>query len=357
MDQNLINVGVGYGDVGRPVQVYESFREWANTRTGDMENPGGVDVREAGSTSDFAYYMNAIVHRVFNERIPRAQSEWRKYVGTMSVSDFREVDSVMLSGLPVPQRVLEGGEYKDTRMTEIQGPKIRVHKYGNVFSLTREVFINDALNRIREIPQEQADAANLGLTLNIIKALENPGNAYDGVAFFHSTHGNLGSAALSEVTLATAVSAMRSQTNEMGQPLSIRPKYLVVPPELEFTAKRIVNSTEVHIPGTGSTAAYGQGNYNAVRGIVEVIVEDYLTDSNDWYLFADPNQYRPGFRVAFLQGRESPSLFLKDPGMRGVLATNPDPYTMEYDEIWWKVRFEYGVAPWEFRSVYKAVVT
>lgn len=354
---DLFDTGKGYGNVGRPVQIFESYREWAHYSSGDSKNPGGVDVREAGSTSDFAYYMDSVIRKIFYDRLARAESEWRKYVGTMSVSDYREVTSVTFTGLPTPKLVNEGGEYKDTNFNEVQGPKIRVHKYGNLFSLTREVFINDNLGRIRDIPEYQADAANLGFIQAVVNTIENPGNAYDGTPFFDVSHGNTGTAALSEASLAAAVTAVRTQTNEDGQPVSIRPRFLVIPPELLPTAMRIVNSTEIHIQGAGTTAAYGQGNYNYAKGLVEPVVEDYLTDANDWYLFADPDRNRPAFMAAFLQGKQTPSVFLKDPGMRGVLAASPDPYTMEYDEIWWKVRYEFGLAPWEWRSAYKAVVT
>lgn len=354
---NTIDTGSGYGMYGRPIAVFEGYREWANYESGDPNNPGGVDVREAGTTSDFALYMDSVVRKVFYNRYQRAKSKWRQFAAPMSVVDYREVSSVSFEGLPTLSKVSESGEYKDTPLNEVEGPKVRVEKFGNLFSLTREIFINDDLGRLNNIPSMQAEAAHTSLAIDIVRnTLESPGNAYDGTAFFDNAHNNLGTDALAEASLAEAITAMRSQTDENGYRVDIEPSILVVPVDEQFTAARILNSTEVHIQGSGSTAEYGQGNFNVVRGIVDYVVEPYLTDSNDWYLFSSPDSDRPAFKVAFLNNMQEPQLFLRNPEVRAVMAANPDPYTMEFDEIWWKVRFEWGATPWEWRAAYKGAV-
>lgn len=336
-----------YGEIGKPIMVFEGYRDW-------NVSPEAQEVREAGSTSDFAIYLDTIIRRVFFERYERAESLWRRFARTMSVSDYREVSSVSLTGMPLLRKVNEGGEYKDTPIGEIEGPKIKVEKFGNLFSLTREIFINDDLNRLNEIPQMMAEAARTSLDLNVINVLENPGVAYDGIAFFHTNHGNLlTTEPLSEAALAKAVTLMRKQTGEDGYRINIRPSFLVIPVDLQFTAARVLNSTEIHIQGEVANPFYGQGNYNYVKGIVDYIVEPYLTDSNDYYLFSDPGVGRPAMQVAFLNGMERPFIGLKNPEVRGVLGSGGDPYTMLYDEIWWKVRHEWGIRMWEWRSVVK----
>jgi len=357
------NVGVGYGNLGKPVLVYEGFREWIDT-------PEALEVREAGSTTDFAYYLDTIIRKVFFDRYQRAESGWRKFAKTMSVSDYREITSVSLSGMPLLLKVGEGGEYKDSPLDEIPGPKIKIEKFGRLFSLTREVFINDDLNRLNDVPSMMAEAAVTSINVNVVQSvLENPGNAYDGNPFFdNTTHGNAITDALSEIGLQNAITKLRQQKDDKGYRINVRPGMLVVPVELEFIAARILNSTEVHIqggtaatPAMGSTPLYSAGNANTVRGIVDYWVEPYLTDANDWYLFADPNAAgaRPAMQVAFLNGQETPQVMLKNPEVRLLLggAGNSDPYTMLYDEIWWKVRYEWAARMWEWRSAVKATVT
>jgi len=353
------NVGSGYGDFGRPIMVFEGYREWVHT-------PEAQEVREAGSTSDLAYYLDSIIRRVFFDRYDRAPSEWRRFARVMSVSDYREITSVSFSGLPLLLKVNEGGEYKDTPLNEIQGPKIKIEKFGRLFSLTRETLINDDLNKLNDLPSMLAEAASTSVNVNVVQTtLENPGNAYDGNAFFSAGHGNLITDALSETGLAKAITTMRSQTDDTGYRINVRPRLLVVPVDLEFTAARILNSTEVHIqggtpaaPANSSTPHYGAGNANVVRNVVDYAVEPYLTDTNDWYLFADPNATRPAMQVAFLNGMERPQVMLKNPEVRLLMGGmgSADPYTMSFDEIWWKVRHEWAARMWEWRSVVKAAV-
>lgn len=359
MSTSKPNVGVGYGDLGKPVMLYEGFREWVDTAEAQ-------DVREAGSTSDFAYYLDTIVRKVFFDRYQRAESGWRKMAKVISVSDYREITSVSLSGMPLLLAVNEGGEYKDSPLNEIQGPKIKVQKFGRLFSLTREIFINDDLNRLNDVPSMMAEAATTSLNVNVVQTvLENAGTAYDGNAFFDdATHKNTITDALSEVGLQNAITKLRKQTDDTGYRINIRPGMLVIPVELEFIAARILNSTEVHVsggtaavPAVSGTALYGAGNANTVRGIVDYWVEPYLTDANDWYLFGDPST-RPAMQVAFLNGQETPQVMLKNPEVRMLMggAGMSDPYTMMYDEIWWKVRYEWAARMWEWRSVVKAIV-
>src|SRR3990167_10406846 len=74
-------------------------------------------------------------------------------------------------------------------------------------------------------------------------------SCYDGKAFFatnHSegnsgTHSNKGSTALSVSALQSAVTVMRKFKTDQGKPAGVRPNILVVPPDLEWTAKKLIN--------------------------------------------------------------------------------------------------------------------
>lgn len=348
----LVTAGRGYGEIGRPVRFFEGYREWVNE--------GGAEVRESGSTSDFATYLSTLVYKVFWDRYQRVESNWRVWSGVMSVSDYKEITSVSLSGFPRLLKVREGGEFKDAEISEMVGPKIRVEKFGRLFSLTREAIINDDLTRFRDIPASMAEAAATSIAIDIVQnTLENPGNAYDGTAFFHTNHGNLLTAALSETSLASAVTAMRSQVDPDGYRINIRPARLIIPVGLEFTAARILNSTQIFIQGAGSTPAYGQGTFNVVQNIMDYTVEPYLSDPNDWYVFADPNTTRPAMQVAFLNNMDRPQIGLKNPEITLIMGGlgNTDPYTMSFEEIWWKVRWEWAARMWEWRSALKSAVT
>jgi hypothetical protein len=66
----------------------------------------------------------------------------------------------------------------------------------------------------------------------------------------------------------------------------------MVPPELEVTAKVLVNSmaypTKVNA-GQNEFAA-NAGTFNPFKGTLDVVVNPYLIDTNDWFLFAEPSE-------------------------------------------------------------------
>ena len=127
---------------------------------------------------------------------------------------------------------------------------------------------------------------------------------YDGKAFFatnHSeglsgTHSNRGSAALSASALQTAITAMRKFKDDAGKPSHVRPNNLVVPPDLEWTAREILNSTNYPSTSTDTSAI------NVLRGSLDLVVNDYLTNTNNWYLFDTTRVVKP----VLLQMRKTP---------------------------------------------------
>lgn len=125
---------------------------------------------------------------------------------------------------------------------------------------------------------------------------------FDGVAFFATTHdldpaGNqsnlLTSTGLSATNFATAVATMRSYTDNEGQPLGVEPRYLVVPPALEKTARDIVLADLV-----ANGTAFGT---NTQKGLVDLIVNPMLSNEPTvWYLAGEASGLKPITHVEFL---------------------------------------------------------
>lgn len=343
--EGLFSFAPDYGEIGRPVLLFEGFKEWYNSTE-------AIELRESGSTTDFVTYLADKINKMFFARYERWPSDWSSWVKQVPLTDFKQMTSVGYTGIPELLKVREGGDYKDTNISEIVGPTMQLEKFGRTFSLTYETIVNDDLGKLAEIPNMMAEAALDTLSVDIVqRTLETPGNAYDGTAFFHASHGNLNaSQALSEAGVANSIVAMRSQTDTEGRKIRIMPKTLLIPPALEFVAKRILADTHVPQPGTGLTSA------NVVANSLTPIVEPYLTDTTDWYVLADPQVGRPAFQIGFMNGRAQPDVYLKDPAIKlllGGMAHNP--YSFEFDEIDWKVRHHWDAAPWEWRAAYKNV--
>lgn len=122
----------------------------------------------------------------------------------------------------------------------------------------------------------------------------NIGFIYDGKPFFAATGNghpllagtstpfNLTAAlVLSSTNLQTVLTAMRT-TNAIDDrelKIQVMPRKLLVPPDLEYSAKALINS--VLVPGSANNDA------NVVQGILDVVPWRYLTDDTDaWWVGA-----------------------------------------------------------------------
>jgi hypothetical protein len=86
---------------------------------------------------------------------------------------------------------------------------------------------------------------------------------------------------LSEAALEDMLIQIMQARNERGFPIAIRPRQLIVPPSLHFTAERILKSSLQN--DTANNAI------NAVRGVLPGghTVNHYLTDPDAWFIQTD----------------------------------------------------------------------
>ena len=365
---------------GKPIKLFEAFLQkrgidakklkeagvtFQEARIG-RDNSGrelGDELRESGSTSNFQTYLNDKATKRLMWGYGEISTSWRRYARTYNVSDFKPITFTRLGEMAPLLQILEGGEYKDSPLAEIVGPSITVKKFGRLFSLTREALINDDLNQLRDRPAALGRAAARTLATAVISFLEGNPAAYDGTQLFHTNHLNLNVFPLSEQGLADTITKLRRQKNPDGNIIGLAPRTVVVPPELELILDRILTSTTVPLagffaagqPSTATQVQHGMGGTNVLsRRNITPVTEEYLTDPSDWYLFADMGE-APTIGVGFLNGVETPAIMLKDPGMRLILGGS-DPYSMEYDEIVWKIRHEWGTAALDWRGAQKQQV-
>jgi len=118
----------------------------------------------------------------------------------------------------------------------------------------------------------------------------------DGVSLFNTAHPLISGGTnsntpstqddLNETSLEAAVIQIAGWTDERGLLIAAKPKKLIVPPALMFTAKRLLD-TELRV----STA---DNDINAIKQMGAIpegyTVNHFLTDSNAWFLTTDvPN--------------------------------------------------------------------
>ena len=105
------------------------------------------------------------------------------------------------------------------------------------------------------------------------KALCDDAHGYEGTT---TTVDNEGTTALSATAVEATRLLMRQYTDETDNLLTAKGDTLLVPPQLEETAWEIVTSA-----GKLGTA---DNDPNFSKGKYKVIVWDYLTDSNNWFM-------------------------------------------------------------------------
>ena len=118
----------------------------------------------------------------------------------------------------------------------------------------------------------------------------------DGVALFSTAHplvnGGTNSnrpstaADLNETSLENAVIQIAAWTDERGLLIAAKPKKLIVPPALQFVATRLLE-TNLRVGTTDNDINALKNNGSIPEGYT---VNNYLTDTNGWYLTTDvPN--------------------------------------------------------------------
>lgn len=287
---------------------------------------------------------DAVTRRMIAEYSLAQLSSWRRLVSsTPPINDFRTQRIDRMGGYGTLPTVAEGAPYQPLTTPPDEEATYKLDKRGGTEDMTIETIANDDVRAIQRIPAKLGRAAAWTLYRFVWDFLRtNPTLTYDSVALFAAGHGNTDNpAALSQSTLSVGRRKMRQQSayGDTTEILSIVPKFLVVPAALEELAFQLTTSA-VAIPATPA----GPSNTPNLHQGMEPIVLDYLTDTDDWFLAADP-ALAPTIEVGFYQGRQDPELFVQnDPTVGSVFTA---------DKVTWKIRHIYSGTVLEHRSFYR----
>lgn len=286
----------------------------------------------AHTTSDFPLLLENVANKMLLGDYQFDAEFWPLIARQTTVSDFREKGFYRVESANGMKEVAEGGEIKYTTLSEGK-ESIRIKSFGEGIKFTRQALINDDLSAFSLIPQrfiKDWDELRGQMVWDLI--VKNV-KLSDGKALYSTDHNNLitgANSALSEEGLAAAMVKFKRQTGLDGKrPIRVIPKYLIVPPELEVTAKKLV---------TAITASNTK-DVNVFTNAFSIIVEQRLTSATEWYLMAAPAAL-PCFYYAYLDGSEA---------LR--VKTTED---FDTDSVKYAVRGEFGVAAVDFRGTVKS---
>ena len=287
----------------------------------------------AYSTSDLPLLMEDVMNKILRGDYEFAPEQWKTISRQKSVPDYRSQPFYQFETENGIKEIPEGGEIPYTKMIEAK-QTIRIKDYGEGFKLTRQAIINDDLDVFAQIPGrfvkdhgEFCGDKVWGMIINNIPM-------HDSKPLFDASHSNLltgASSAFGEEGLTNALLVFTGQ-KALGDKrrINIRPRYLIVPPDMEIAARKQLTSI------MASTIK----DVNVFQNAFELIVERRLTDPKAWYLMADPLAI-DGLYYANLQGEE------------GLRANREEKFST--DTIDYAIRFNFGVAAIDWRGIVKMV--
>lgn len=348
-----------YGDIGKPVVLLEAYKDWRADQLQQIQNG---ELEEAVTKTDFAEFLFGPLKSSIYKGYTRVSGQYNKYARVESLSNFMPRRIKGLLGISGMGYVGDAGEYPEGHRSDRPSASLMIDTYGFVYGITRQAVINDESGELlNSNPEQLGYGASLFITEAAMSYIQSNPTAPDGNAVYHASRGNTVTTALSEDSLATAITTMEDQLDQDGRHISMRIKTLAVKNvRLELIANRIIRSQETGTTiNDSASSVMDKGSMNPLAGILPagaVTRDPYWSDANDWYLFADPNDI-PAFAIGFLNGREEPQVFLKNPEARAILGgSGDDPYTWEWDSVDYKVRTDFGLAVVDPAGTYRSVV-
>lgn len=298
------------------------------------------------STLDIDGILSAVSNKILRDAFMAVESSWAPIAARVPVSDFKAIPIYSLTGDLQYEKIGAGGEIKHGKLGETSY-SLKADTYAKMLAITRQDIVNDDLGALSRVNQRLGRGG--ALKINDVFWTEFLANS----AFFTSGLANYISGAatvLSADSLKTAKYTFRRQTDPDGKPLGSNPRVLLVPPELEDDALRLVSSIELReiqdtAAGAGTVRTYGTFNPNAGRFIP--VVSAYLSNSSytgysitAWYIIADPSDV-PVMAIGFLNGQEAPTV---------------ESAEADFDKLGIQIRgyHDFGVTKMEYRGGVKS---
>jgi phage major head subunit gpT-like protein len=209
---------------------------------------------------------------------------------------------------------------------------IRNRKYEATIGVTRDMLEDDQTGQIALRVRSLAEAGMEHyeqLLFELIRAGQTA-LCFDGKPFYATDHpvgagvgSNLTSLPLTSTNLQIILSAMMKRSLPSGEIMAVKPSHLLVPTELQWTAKEILNSG--YYPdaiGSGQKLAT-----NTLQGALELVISPRLGSSTEWHVLDASHAVKPFIiqqrvmpELQALDGTEgsSESAFMRDEFLYGV---------------------------------------
>ena len=228
------------------------------------------------------------LRKIFFETYKEKPEQYSQVLNVLSSKKAIETD-LRMGGFHMwnEKGSLDATEYEDPTDTQTILYKHTVFSKG--FQVEKELVDDEQYTQINKMPKALARAARATIETKAAAVFNNAFtvNGYDGVPLISAAHKPLdgganqtnlldGNPALSESAIELAFKLAREQADETGLKIQMVPKTLIVGPKNEFLAQKIAQ--------TERKLGTDYNDINAMKGRFNVIVLDYLTEADAWFL-------------------------------------------------------------------------
>jgi len=264
-------------------------------------------IRAAGfSTVDLSGIVSSSANKLLLDGFNTIPQTWREVAQVKSVQDFKQVTAYRLTADLEYKEVGPDGEITHGTL-DSENYTMQAKTYARMLALTRTDIINDDLGALLDI----RNRLGIGAAIKMNKVFWTLW--INNSAFFTGERGNYQTGAptvLADAGLKTAIKLFRDMAGPDGNLLALEPDRILVPSDLEGTARKIFIS-QFGIDTTVSTKQFLSNVYlNRFRPIVisELGNANYTGNSaTAWYLLCNPAILATAI-MCFLNGQESPTI-------------------------------------------------
>lgn len=273
-------------------------------------------VKAALSTTSFPVLLSNIANKALLKSYTEFPATALRWCAQGDLPDFKTQTRARLNLSGGLQEIGPDGEPKHLTAGD-ESVTLRLKTQALAFSIHRWDILNDDLGALTRLPSQFGSMSRRKIDdLVYTKLLAN--KLSDGATdLFSSGNKNYitgATTALSAEGLRKALETFRKQTDSLGHAIGIEPRYLIVPPELEFIARQLINSSSLQHVGAATAADKNNPTYNPFQGAYEIIVEPRLSNTTysgasatAWYLACDP-AVCDTLEVDYLNGQRTPTI-------------------------------------------------
>ena len=272
--------------VREDVKLRDMAEDYALVQGLEQNRPLGDDRRKAlaaGLKSNaFGFALGKAIATVTGLRYDQQAAEHRAFTAPVPMKNFLSAEFPHADVLDDLPRTPEGAEFKQGDVVTVSGGlHAQLHTYGRKILVSREAIINDDVDLVASVFGNLGAATGRTEGKLVYSMLEDNPALGDGEPMFHTAHGNVVGDPLDASSLGAAMAAMRNQPTPSKNVANLRPAFLIVAADLEYTSLKLIHDIGADIQVIGAPWLAAGRWYLMASPAVSPVVGRLFLESNE----------------------------------------------------------------------------